>query len=132
MDCPPPGRRRQFSFSLACLGFLAALVSHPGQAGTIRQVTDFRATRFGAYAIDDAGTNVFVSSSTNQLGTNPGHFFQIFRFDAATGLGQQLTSFPKGVSNLADTLSVSDDGQWLAFVSRSDLTGQNHDASPGC
>src|SRR4029453_15537816 len=54
---------------------------------------------------------------------------QIFRFDAATGAGQQITSFSKGVSNQALTVSVSDDAQWITFVSKADPVGQNHDAS---
>src|SRR5262245_60412791 len=122
---------------------LAAAMATPAGAGVIRQLTDQKSTRIGALggtqgsnssppsqSLDDAGTTVFVNASTNQLGGNPGHQFQIFSFDAATGAGQQVTHFDKGISNLGGTVSVSDDGQWLAFVSRSNPTGQNHDASP--
>src|SRR5262249_3251265 len=72
---------------------------------------------------------VYVNAGTNQLGGNPEHRYQIFRFDAATGAGQQITNFPKGVSNRSLAVSVSDDGQWIAFISRADPVGQNHDAS---
>ena len=127
--------------SLFLFATLLLALAVPCEAGVVRRVTDRRITSFGphgkypiyevaASSLDDAGSTVFVNSSTNQLGGNPGHLFQIFRFDAATGAGQQVTSFPKGVSDLPGTVSVSDDGQWLAFVSRSDPVGQNHDASP--
>src|SRR5262249_30104902 len=69
---------------------------------------------------------VYVNAGTNQLGGNPEHRYQIFRFDAATGAGQQITNFPKGVSNRSLAVSVSDDGQWIAFTSRADPVSQNH------
>src|SRR5262245_51198103 len=135
---------RPWRFWIAAgIGFvLVAGSGVPGQAGTVRQLTDQRATRIGSWGqagtasyapvatcLDDAGSTVYVNSSTNQLGGNPDHLFQIFKFDAATGAGQQITTFTKGVSDQPETLSVSDDGQWLAFVSKSDPVGQNHDAS---
>lgn len=124
--------------SSSMLLFVPAFVL-PCQAQVVRQLTDQRTGEWGvsglagltdnAAAVDGAGTFVYVNSNTRQLGGNPEGSFQIFRFDAVTGNGQQITHFPKGVSNLPHAVSVSDDGQWLAFISRSDLTGQNHDAS---
>ena len=124
--------------SIAAILAVAAVYAAPCMAGTVQQLTDQKATLFGtgfpsslaATSLDDAGTAVYVNAGTNQLGGNPEHRFQIFRFDAVTGAGQQITSFSKGVSNSPQTVSVSDDGQWVAFVSRADPTGQNHDASP--
>jgi Tol biopolymer transport system component len=40
-----------------------------------------------------------------------------------------VTSFREGVSDAIVDLSVSDDGQWVAFISKGNLTGQNHDRS---
>ena len=117
-----------------------AMCAAPCLAGTVQQITGLKATSIGggfqgtsvtsgAASLDDAGTVVYVNASTNQLGGNPEQRFQVFRFDAATGAGQQITSFIKGVSNRPLTVSVSDDGQWIAFVSKADPVGQNHDAS---
>src|SRR5262245_32760824 len=130
------GERRETAafplFAASSIAFILVLAvcAAPCLAGTIRQPTDQKSTSIGATSLDDAGTAVYVNASTNQLGGNPEHRFQIFRFDAATGAGQQITSFSKGVSNRARTVSVSDDGLWIAFVSRADPVGQNHDASP--
>src|SRR5262245_12860225 len=133
-------RDRGGASALTFILFLAFCAAPPCLAGTVRQLTDQKGTAIGggfvttftseAASLDDAGTAVYINASTNQLGGNPEHRFQIFRFDAATGAGQQITSFSKGVSNRALTVSVSDDGQWIAFVSRADPVGQNHDASP--
>ncbi len=100
---------------------------HFGEAGTVTQLTDLKTGIAGPGALDDAGTTVYTGSSTDQLGTNPRHAYQIFKFDAVTGAGTQVTSTARGVTPL---VSVSDDGVWLAFVSPSDLTGGNHDLSP--
>ena len=130
---PPQHRRVPFPLSpkssvLAIL--VLAVCAAPCVAGTVQQLTDQKRTSYGYVSLDDAGTAVYVNAATNQLGGNPEHRFQIFRFDAATGAGQQITSFSKGVSKEPSTVSVSDDGQRIAFVSRADPVGQNHDASP--
>ncbi|MDH3283125.1 MAG: hypothetical protein OEQ13_00150 [Acidobacteriota bacterium] len=112
------------------------LVVWPAGAQTVRQLTDLKTTFSPPSAIDDAGTVVYSASSTNQLGGNPQHSFQIFSFDAVTGSGQQISSFDGGVApttndtGLLSNLSTSDDGQWLAFVSSADPLGANHDRSP--
>src|SRR5262245_56471686 len=95
---PSTHRRVVWGFSAAS-SFAALLVlavcAAPSQAGTVRQLTDQKATAIGAANLDDAGTAVYVNASTNQLGGNPDHRFQIFRYDASTGAGQQITSFSK-------------------------------------
>ena len=46
------------------------------------------------------------------------------------GTGQLLTSFSQRVAETGyESVSVSDDGQWIAFISNGDLSGQNHDRS---
>jgi Tol biopolymer transport system component len=113
---------------LAAASFVSAiLAASVPSAQVVRQVTDDLTTLAGPGALDDAGSWVFTGSSADLSGTNPDHAFQLLRFDALTGTGTALTSIPGGVSV---AVSVSDDGQWLAFVSPSDLTGQNHDQSP--
>lgn len=114
---------RQLSVGL----FAALLVVSSPHAQVLREVTNFANEDFNTNTtLDDAGTVVYAVATTNQFGTNPGHRQQIFRWDPATGLGSQVTSFEEGVL----TVSVSDDGEWLAFVSNGDLTGANHDESP--
>lgn len=80
--------------------------------------------------LDDAGTMVITNAPVDPLGGNPQHKWQIFKFDPVTGAAQQLGNFRQGVADTPFAVSVSDDGQWIAFISSSDPTGQNHDASP--
>ena len=108
---------------LSCL-----LLAFPvARAQVVRQVTRGLTSLAGPGALDDAGRWVFTGSSTDQLGNNPDHSFQVFRFDAVTGAGEKLTDFLPGT---AAFVSVSDDGQWIAFTSPADLVGRNHDMSP--
>ena len=110
-------------------------------AGTVRNLTNLPnddSFHPRQAALDDAGSVVYTVSSTNPFGTNPRHSWQIFGWDPASGTGWQVTSFEKGVEiapsdffsfAVSSSLSVSDDGQWLAFISCSDLVGMNHDGS---
>ncbi len=97
-----------------------------GEASRLGQLTATPTSAPGPGALDDAGGVLFAGTSTNQFGGNPGNAFQLVRFDAVSGAGTLLTTRPEGVTAL---VSVSDDGQWLAFPSFADLTGQNHDGS---
>jgi Tol biopolymer transport system component len=65
-------------------------------------------------------------STGDPFGTNTGHRRQVFRWNPATGSGTQVTTYEEGV----ESVSVSSDGAWLAFVSNADLLGTNHDESP--
>jgi Tol biopolymer transport system component len=80
-------------------------------------------------ALDDAGSKVYAASSVDHFGGNPQNAFQLFEWSAAGAGGSQLTSFADGVNWHARSVSVTDDGQWLAFASTADLTHQNHDES---
>ena len=106
------------------------LCSPAVRAQVVRQLTDVKSGWFGFPTLDDAGTEVWVNTNTNQFGTNPGFRFQIGQWDAVAGTGQLLTSFSQGVAETGyESVSVSDDGQWIAFISNGDLSGQNHDRS---
>jgi Tol biopolymer transport system component len=91
-------------------------------AQTIRQITDFRAERFGEYAIDGSGANVVVVTTADPFGSNPSHALQAVRWSGA-GVGSPLTGF----GGLLESISVSDDGQWIAFGSIADPLGENPD-----
>ena len=108
---------------VVCL--LTALTVTVANAQVVRLVKDLSGESVTAVAIDGTGTNVFAVASSNQYGTDPKYRNQIFRWDAASGAGTQLTNFELGVSSI----SISDDGQWLAFISTSDITGSNKDES---
>ncbi len=110
----------------ALVATLLLLSGFPSGAQVVRQVTFTLTSAPGPGALNDAGTVVYSGTSTDQLGQNPTHGFQVVRFDAATGAGTQITSRREGV---AASVSVSDDGQWLAFASPADLIGQNYDRS---
>ncbi|MCU0224581.1 MAG: hypothetical protein MUF27_11030 [Acidobacteria bacterium] len=105
---------------------LALLVPLPAGAQVVTQVTETLTSAPGPGALNDAGTEVFSGTSSDQFGQNPSHGFQVVRFDAASGAGTPITARPEGV---AASVSVSDDGQWLAFASPADLVGQNYDRS---
>src|SRR5260221_4469868 len=117
-----PTARCVGSLATSLLAFAAATVS---QAQIVREVKDFNFDAFSSVAIDRAGTAVYAVSTTNPYGTNPGNRKEIFRWDPASGVGVQVTTFEEGV----EFVSVTDDGQWLAFDSNGDLTGSNHDES---
>src|SRR5262245_63368410 len=102
-----------------------ALVPMRADAQTIRPVLSFPREFVDNVAIDDAGTAIYAVSSTNQFSTNPGYLKQIIGWDPVTGAGTPITDFEEGV----ESVSVSDDGTWLAFVSNADPLGTNHDES---
>jgi len=110
--------------AVAAIAFTTA-----SRAQVVRQLTHTTGTSVAVTpVIDDAGDYVFAISNTQQFGGNPDAVHQIVRFDAATGLGELLTAFPDGASSVVQyRLDVDDAGEWLAFVSSGDLTGQNHD-----
>jgi Tol biopolymer transport system component len=129
--------RRSGSLHLAASIVLLA-ASVPAEAQLLRQVTDMKTSDAASPALDDAGTIVYAAACADPFATNSRHAYQIMKWDAVTGSGSQLTSYPEGVSEGQDgatwsgaySVSISDDGQWVAFVSRANLTGQNHDESP--
>lgn len=101
-------------------------------AGQVRQITDSKDVSYDwAMPVGD-GSEIIVASSTNQYvaGGNPEHRFQISSLDPVTGVATPLTSFPASLTHLRHNVSVTDDGQWLAFISSGDLVpGQNGDRS---
>ncbi len=105
-------------------------------AQVVRQVTDLETTATSIGTLNDAGTKAYSVTSTNQLGGNPSHRFQIFEFDTVTGGAVQKTAFVAGVEPLSVAIdipvavTVSGDDQWLAFISRANPTGANGDGSP--
>src|SRR5262249_52188551 len=121
-------------FRLTLLTILAATV-FPAHGQTVRQLTDHKTSylwgaQVNAPVLDDAGTTVWGVANLNPGGVNPTFAPQLFHWDAAAGSAAQLVRyFPKGVGTGAGFVSVGDDGTWIAFVSDSDLRGQNHDLS---
>jgi hypothetical protein len=101
------------------------LAVSPARAQVVRPVLQFPKELTSSVTIDDAGGVVYAVSSTNQFGANPDYRKQIVRWDPATGTGTPVTDYEEGV----ETVSVSDDGSWLAFVTAADLLGTNHDES---
>src|SRR5262245_51250673 len=102
-----------------------ALALSAVRAQVVRPVLSFPQELTASVTIDDAGSVVYAVSSSNQFGANPDYRKQILRWDPATGIGTPITDYEEGV----ESVSVSDDGSWLAFVSAADLLGTNHDES---
>ena len=115
---------------LVALNLLIIAIASPrALAQVVRQLTDVKTGSTTVPAMDANGVDVYVSSSTNQLGTNPSGAFQLVRFTASTGAGAQLTNAIDGIGNDRFAVSVSGDDQWVAFISRENPTGQNPDRS---
>src|SRR5262245_25508268 len=118
------GARMNRTASITLLTSALAVTISPAQV--IRPVLSSPREFVASVTIDDAGGAVYAVPTTNQFGTNPKHRKQIVRWNPATGVGTPITDFEEGV----ETVSVSDDGDWLAFVSSADPVGTNHDESP--
>jgi hypothetical protein len=90
-------------FLLMPIEIMQASLSFPlianDQNENICQLTDVKTGSTTVASMDSTGTDVYVSSSTNQLGTNPSHAFQLVRFTAATAAGAQLTTATDGISS---------------------------------
>jgi Tol biopolymer transport system component len=111
---------------------LAALASMGAGTGVVRQITDAKSVSFDWPMLGGTGNEVLVINSSNQFGGgNPDHLFQVVSFDPTTGVGTPLTSFTSSLTHFRHNLSVSDDGQKLAFISDGDLIpGQNGNRNP--
>ncbi|ANM29434.1 hypothetical protein ABI59_07290 [Acidobacteria bacterium Mor1] len=118
----------RYFVSTVCALALSVVLSGDLSAQVTRQWTHVESSRFGPAAIDGSGATIYVSDSADAFGTNPERAWQLVSWDGSTGAGSQLSSFGDGVSPFG-RVSVSDDGQKLAFLSASDLTGQNRDQS---
>ncbi len=114
-----------------CLALALAVLAITGaSAGVVRQLTDAKAVSFDWPMLDGTGSEVLVVNSSDQFGGNPGFRYQIVSFDPTTGTGTPLTSFTSSLKHVRHNLSVSDDGQKLAFISDGDLVpGQNGNRS---
>ncbi|HKQ63142.1 MAG TPA: hypothetical protein VJS92_17780 [Candidatus Polarisedimenticolaceae bacterium] len=97
----------------------------PGRAQVVRQLSDTRRDEVGLPALDDAGSVIYAVSTADPFGSNPTQAHQIVKWTMPGGAGMQVGSFQRGV----DSVSVTDDGQRLVFISRDDPLGTNHDQS---
>jgi hypothetical protein len=110
---------------------MAALVlvgAGAAPAGVVRNATNSKTVSFDWVMFNGTGSELFIATSSDQFapGSNPDHVFQIAVFDPATGAGTQLTSFAAPLTHVRHNLAVSEDGQWLTFISHGDLVpGQN-------
>jgi Tol biopolymer transport system component len=113
----------------ALLAAVVCFSSTPAQV--VRQLTSLIHTRTTGAALDDAGSLAFAVSNGDPYGTNPGHRFQLFKWNPATGAGEQVTSFPEGVD--PDYYyygpSVTDDGSKVVFLMDRRLAMMNADGS---
>ena len=115
--------------SVAILVAVASFSSTPAQI--VRQVTNLIQTRTTGAALDDAGTVAFAVSNGDPYGTNPGHLYQLFKWNPATGAGAQVTTFPEGVDPDYNFYgpSVTDDGSKVVFLLDERLAMVNADGS---
>ena len=118
-------RRNPFLRALVAVLFLVA--AGAASAGVVRNATNSKTVSFDWVMFNGTGSELFIATSSNQFaGGNPDHVFQIAVFNPATGTGTQLTSFSAPLTHVRHNLAVSEDGQWLTFISHGDLVpGQN-------
>jgi Tol biopolymer transport system component len=123
--CTHTSRTSLLAAALAVV--LLTLVCVPAQAQILRQLTDLNRDNFIGWSVDDDGTTAVAVWRGDPLGTNPDHVYQIFKWELPGGALTQLTSFPEGLSR---NVSITDDGEWIVFDSRTDPLQQNGDGSP--
>ena len=121
-DCLPG--RLALARALVCMAVLLSL--SVVQAQVVTQLTDVKVSSIQGYSVNDAGTLVVAASHDDPLGTNLQHAAQVFQWSVPGLAVSQLTGLLKGT---ARSVSVTDDGQWITFISPADPLGQNHDAS---
>src|SRR5262245_53090779 len=111
---------------------LLVSTADPTPAGVVRNATRSKTVSFDWVMFNGTGSELFIATSSDQFspGTNPEHVFQIAVFNPATGTGTQLTSFTEPLTHVRHNLAVSEDGQWLAFISHGDqVPGENGNRS---
>ena len=132
--------RRSWVVVCVCAAVCAFMIAGGAQAQVVDQITDTDNTvSLLLSVLDDAGTTVYAPVATNQLGGNPDYKLQLFKFNAVTGAATQIVALDEGLSlqdfpeSLEETLpklvSVSDSGDWIAFMSLADPFGTNKDRS---
>jgi Tol biopolymer transport system component len=115
---------------------LAGLWSPGSAAQGISQITDAKTSVAGTAPMNDSGAVAWAISSSNQLADNPLHRFQLFSYNTTSGGATRETDLADGVVgveiglDIPASVAVSDDGLWVAFVSRSNPLGTNSDGSP--
>lgn len=105
---------------------LCAVLAPVTSPQVVRQMTRLSSEQFGEFALDDSGATVVASLGHDPIGTNNQHAPQVFSWSLPTVLLSQKTSLLEGI---ADSVSISDDGSTIAFVSPADPVGANHDGS---
>ncbi|HJQ97503.1 MAG TPA: hypothetical protein VJ826_04260, partial [Candidatus Polarisedimenticolaceae bacterium] len=108
------------------VGLVVALAVTAVRAQVVRPILLFPTEYASSVAVDQAGNVVYATTSTNQFGSNPAYRKQIVRWDAVTGIGTPVTNYEEGV----ESVSVSNDASWIAFVSAADPLGTNPDENP--
>jgi hypothetical protein len=112
---------------------VALLAAAPSPAGVVRPIRDIgQRESHAAPVIDDTGSTVVLPSFSDPFGTNPRRAAQLQLWDVGTGAGFQVGNLEHGVAANVYSyspwirlpwVSVTDDGQTLAFVSSSDPRG---------
>ena len=123
---------RQSLVSRGPVAVLFLVLAGAAPAGVVRNATNSKTVSFDWVMFNGTGSELFIATSSDQFspGSNPDHVFQIAVFDPTTGVGTQLTTFTEPLTHLRHNLAVSEDGQWLAFVSHGDqVPGQNGNRS---
>ena len=91
--------------------FFSLLAPNRTDAQVVRQLTDVKTGSMTYAAMDDTGTEVFVATSNDPLGSNASHAFQIVRYTASSGAAAQLTTATDGTYSGGWSVSVSNDDQ---------------------
>lgn len=117
--------------SLARISFAIVVVAAPfpvvaARTCALSQVTQTASGFNSVPALSADGRFVAFSSRANLTGENPSGLRQIFLFELATSMVDQITSIAVA-GRAADSPSVDATGDRVAFHSNADLTGGNAD-----
>lgn len=97
--------------------------------GTFTQVTDLTGPESYSPSINSDGTKIAFVSFNNPVGSNPDFNNELFVFDVSTAEITQVTETVGPGYLYMMVVSISGDGETVAFHSYSDVTGGNQDGN---
>ncbi|MBX7144586.1 MAG: hypothetical protein K1X79_09065 [Oligoflexia bacterium] len=98
------------------------VADYGGSSPSYTQVTQTTGTNITQARIADGG-QVYIATTLDLGGVNPGGYSNIMRYDMGSGTYQRITNNSTG--NAISNLTVNNDGSLISFVTSANLTGGN-------
>lgn len=103
------------------------VADYGGSTPSYTQVTQTTGTNITLARIADGG-QVFIATTLDLGGVNPGGYSNIMRYDMASGAYQRMTN--NATAYAISGLTVNNDGSLISFVHSGNLTGENSGNTP--